>query len=88
MRKLKLDLDSLVVTSFDTLDEHELAGTVLGHNTVPPPSQSCPQIVTCSPDGTCYDSCDVNVCTRTPGVTNCSVQPPVSYDTLCYLCAE
>jgi hypothetical protein len=65
MRKLKLNLDALNVTSFET-GEQQGQGTVMGHVTLPPSEISCPGMNTCDPptyDGayTCAYTC--NNCT-------------------------
>lgn len=48
MRKLKLDLTALEVTSFQVADEHDGGGTVVGHKYPAPSQLSCAE-QTCEP---------------------------------------
>jgi len=72
MRKLKLDLADLEVTSFETPERTTVRGTVAGHKTAPPTElggASCPGTCdgayTCdyaSCGGTCPGTCWGDVC--------------------------
>jgi hypothetical protein len=84
MRKLKLDLIDLEVTSFETATELDARGTVAGHKTAPPPpsnptcdgymascddAYTCAACVTQSCAGTCEASCwGGETCTSAPPV--------------------
>jgi hypothetical protein len=52
MKKIRLDLDTLSIESFDTMVTPEERGTVQGH--IPPDTYAR----YCSDGTTCYDSCD------------------------------
>ena len=71
MRKLKLNLDELTVSSFET-GEEQGQGTVMAHVTLPPSERTCPDITceqkTWRPDYTCDYTCN---CT---GALNCQSQ--------------
>lgn len=68
MRKLKLDLEQLEVTSFDTAEESRSRGTVLGHKLPPPTEWHCEDTYvgywTC--DYTCANSCQNGGCMTQP----------------------
>lgn len=63
MRKLKLNINELEVASFQTGEEQDRGGTVLGHKLPPPSEISCPGMYTCDPqtyagDYTCDYTCN------------------------------
>ncbi len=59
MKKLRLDLNRLAVESF-TPDEAALAvpGTVKGHDLPTRPRTCADSCNTCSPQATCYNTCN------------------------------
>ncbi|HEU0012165.1 MAG TPA: pinensin family lanthipeptide [Longimicrobium sp.] len=80
MRKLKLELDTLEVESFETGAEHRLNGTVRGHDDDTVETEWCTGYPDCgvskrgcqTPRNTCYGSCG---CTE--GCTeNCQTVAP------------
>ncbi|HEY0025755.1 MAG TPA: hypothetical protein VGB24_22900 [Longimicrobium sp.] len=62
MRKLKLDLDQLTVATFETSEEADHRGTVLGNKTPIPSEQSCDDFCTYTWDG--YDTCAHSWCAQ------------------------
>lgn len=89
MRKLRLDVESIEVTTFETDTDREDRGTVRGHNPVPPPTHTCGEIVTCAAWGTCYETCDPARCqpTQAPACnTLWPICPQDSANTGCPLC--
>ena len=67
MRKLKLDMDALVVESFEAGGARERVGTVRGHG---PLSQGCPVKFTENEYSELMGSCGLE-CTQSCGLTNC-----------------
>lgn len=65
MKKIRLDLDALSVSSFDTSAAEEPTGTVMGH--IPPETYAR----YCSDGTTCIDSCDYASCAGTCAATDC-----------------
>lgn len=66
MRKLKLQVEDLDVSSFQTADTVGEAGTVVGHKTAPPTELSCAGYPTCDPptyhgEYTCAYTCNCTV---------------------------
>lgn len=74
MRKLKLDLTELEVTSFETHVGRGERGTVAAHKTAPPTQLTCVS---------CADSCGDN-CT---GGTGCEPTSPTACEGTCDSCA-
>jgi hypothetical protein len=77
MQKLRLDLDALVVESFDTLtDGRRGPGTVKGHNEEVAPGEEEDAAVpwtwwaTCTCAISCFGSCQ-NTCETCPGDVSC-----------------
>ncbi len=64
MRKLSLNLENLVVESFDTTAEEKPRGTVFGEQCTCPTNCTCPGHPTC--DQTCWETCDDATCPYGP----------------------
>ncbi len=99
MNKMKLDLDSLFVESFDTSSGPEGRGTVRGHDTLMEPVQSAGRWTACicPPTSICIDtdndaSCAVTLCNDvtcacpSAGVS-CTCPPPTGATCNEYSCA-
>lgn len=59
-RKLKLELENLVVDSFDTEAAHGRQGTVFGDECTCPTNCTCPGCPTCEATGCDPNTCDVS----------------------------
>lgn len=98
MNKMRLDLDSLAVESFETQATYG-RGTVVGAAerelqqqghpvpaTYPNCSQidACPSAWACTPNGTCYDATcgQANTCVKTCAAT-CQSCPSLCFDPAC-----
>jgi hypothetical protein len=87
MKKLRLELDSLAVESFDTAAAQKPKGTVFGEqctcNTMCA-QQTCPGCPTC--DNTCAYTCDDATC---PACPTCAASCNGSCEATCYgTCGE
>lgn len=85
MKKLRLDLDSLEVESFDTAEADEKRGTVQARATAYPGGPSC--VNTCNVnDWTCWESCGYGTCAGATcdGAWTC----PTCEQTICWSCPE
>jgi hypothetical protein len=82
MRKLKLEIEELEVTSFETQDADREGGTVEGHGNIPlDTNRTCAAVLdTCNPNQyTCLISCAAGECGPTPngacgGTTSCPIE--------------
>src|ERR1044072_6701568 len=82
MRKLKLEIEALEVTSFETRDGDGERGTVAGHGNLPlDTNRTCGDWMdSCNANrNTCWGSCYQNQCGPTPngacgGTTSCPIE--------------
>ena len=82
MNKLVLDLETLVVESFDTTGQEKAKGTVFGEQCTCYTVCTCPGCPTCggtcpadpSCADTCWQTCDDWTCLETCGFSNCETR--------------
>jgi hypothetical protein len=83
MRKLKLEIESLEVTSFETQEADHERGTVAGHGIIPPNTdRTCGYLMdTCDANqNTCWASCLEGQCGPTPnGVCGGTMSCPMEW---------
>ena len=73
MRKLRLQLDDLLIESFDTTPVQKAKGTVFGEQCTCPTQCTCPGCPTCaaSCNGTCDASCNGTCAASCNGTCGC-----------------